>query len=103
MAKERSLYIINALRRLSDQHLKDFHVLANSQEFDSVKDAVKNIQHNTMVNFFNLSHQLKAEETKSEADYSKGIIFGLSILIRIIEASPEEGERREGKRKKPNQ
>ena len=98
--KAKSLYVLNALKRLSQAHLHDFNTLANSQEFDSLKEAVINIQHNTRLNYFNLDHTREASYLAQESSFCKGVIFGLSTLIRIIEASPEEVDRRESKSKR---
>jgi hypothetical protein len=98
--KVRSLYILNAVRRLSDAHVKSLHILANSREFDVLKEAVKNIEHNTMVSFFNLDHSRDPGFLAQEGAFSKGIIFGLSTLMRIIEAVPEEVDKRESRKKR---
>lgn len=100
MAKKPSLYVINAVRKLSDVTLHDFNVLAHSKEFDSIKDSVKNIEHNTMVSWFNLSHQNSRNYLLNEGLFCKGIIFGLSMFVKIVEASPEEVDRRENTKKR---
>jgi len=101
MAKKiRSLYVLNAVRRLSDSHLKALHILANSQEFDVLREAVRNIEHNTMVAFFNLDHARDPGFLAQEGAFSKGLIFGLTMLIKIIDAVPEEVDKREDRKKR---
>lgn len=98
--KTRPAYLQKAIRSLSDNHLKAFYTLANSVEFDALKEVSKNVQHNTMVSFFQLDHLRDPKYLAQEGGFAKGTIFGINTLVRIIELSPEEVDRREGSKKR---
>jgi hypothetical protein len=99
-AKVKSAYIQKAVRSLSSRHLKAFYNISGAQEFDDLKEVVGNLSHNTMVAFFQLDHLREPKYLAQEGAWSKGVIFGLKILVRVIEATPEEVNKREGKRKR---
>jgi len=98
--KVRSAYIDRLLKTLSDKHLKNFYTIANSLEFESLKEVVGNVNYNTMVDFFKLDHNNDAHYLAQEGAWSKGVVFGLKTLVRLIEESTNEKERREVRKRK---
>lgn len=98
--KVRSASTLKAVQSLSEKHLRAFYNIYNAVEYDDLQEVVKNIEHNTMVNFFKLDHLRDPKYLAQEGAFSKGIVAGLQHLIRIIDAVPEEVDRREGKKKR---